>query len=192
MLEIPVTDNERQLVSHCLADDPVALQAFVEQFQGMVFSLCFRMLGHRQDAEDVTQIVFLRALRNLHTWDSSRPLKPWLFTIAANRCRTHLVNRTRQPRIGLANEPPAPIDGAPGNLALAEELQLALMQLPEQYRLCFVLHHQQELNLQTISEILDCPLGTIKTWLYRARRELADILERRGLAPQVNHELPRI
>lgn len=75
---------------------------------------------------------------------------------------------------------------------LAEELTRALETVREDYRLCFILYHQQELTVTEISETLSCPEGTVKIWLYRARRELADILRRRGVVPGVNHELHRI
>ena len=67
------------------------MAALVDRFQGQVFGLCYRMLGHRQDAEDVTQESFSRALRSLKSWDNQRAFRPWLMAIAGNRCRTWLV-----------------------------------------------------------------------------------------------------
>ncbi|MBS0264606.1 MAG: RNA polymerase sigma factor, partial [Planctomycetes bacterium] len=69
------------------------------------------------------------------------------------------------------------------------ELQLALDRLRAEYRLCFVLFHLNELSLIEISEITGHPAGTIKTWLRRARLELADHLQRRAVVPMVNYEL---
>jgi len=186
-----VADDDGNLVRSCLAGDPVGIRSFVERFQGVVFGLCCRMLGHREDAEDVSQEVFLRAIRGLSGWDASRPLKPWVLTIAVNRCRTFLSQRSRRPRpmefaAELPDRSPAP------QTDLAEELTRALETVREDYRLCFILYHQQELTVTEISETLSCPEGTVKIWLYRARRELADILRRRGVVPGVNHELHRI
>src|SRR5262249_15779196 len=59
--------------------------------------LCVRLLRHRHDAEDVTQEVFLRVFRSLRGWDATRPLKPWIISIAVNRCRTRLTQRSRRP-----------------------------------------------------------------------------------------------
>ncbi|MGE5194950.1 MAG: RNA polymerase sigma factor [Deltaproteobacteria bacterium] len=182
--------DDGELVRGCLADDAEALSAFVHRFQSAVFGLCFRMLSHREDAEDVSQEVFLRAFRSLHQWDSARPLTPWLLTIAANRCRTWLGNRMRRDLPAeFAENVAAPADGQP-RLDLAEELQLALDKLCEDYRLCFVLYHLNELSLAEIADVTGNPVGTVKTWLFRARRELADYLQRRAIVPQVNHELP--
>jgi len=181
--------DDGDLVRDCLGGDAEALSAFVQRFQPSVFGLCFRMLSHREDAEDVAQEVFLRAIRNLHQWDPARPLTPWLLTIAANRCRTWLGNRQqRELPAEFAESIAARVDGQP-RLDLAEELQLALDKLREEYRLCFILYHLNELSLAEIAEVTGNPHGTIKTWLHRARRELADHLQRRAVVPLVNHEL---
>lgn len=180
-----VTDDAA-LVNACLTGEADAYRAFVRQYQAVVFGVCFRMLGHREDAEDVAQEVFLRAFRKLHQWDSNRPLAPWLLTIASNRCRTALSRRSQRfISTEFIDEACDPIASA-GRSDLGEELQLALEKLREDYRLCFVLYHQNELSLAEISEIVGSPEGTIKTWLHRARKELAEHLQRRGIVPQVN------
>lgn len=162
----------------------------IDQFRGQVFGLCFRMLGHRQDAEDVTQETFVRALRNLRQWDPERDFKPWLMAIAGNRCRTVLSRRVRRPQPSdLVQELP---DDAPDHQAarhLAEEVALALEHLREEYRQAFLLYHEQELSYAEIGEILDCPVGTVKTWVHRARRELAGHLRRRGVVRELRHEV---
>src|SRR6266852_1770858 len=76
----------------------------VGSFRGQVFGLCYRMLRHRQDAEDVAQESFVRALRSLGTWDQEREFLPWLLAIAGNRCRTLLAVRMRQPSTTLLVE----------------------------------------------------------------------------------------
>ncbi len=171
---------EVKLVQGCLAGDPVCQREFVERFQGVIFGLCLRMLGKRHDAEDVSQEVFIRAFRNLHRWDQVRPLRPWLLTIAANRCRSLLEDRVRRKLQtllvgdGLAGrETSTPSDDA-------EDVQRAVETLRPEYRQCFVLFYQQELSVEEVAEILECPEGTVKTWLFRARKEVADLLRKRG------------
>jgi RNA polymerase sigma-70 factor (ECF subfamily) len=173
--------NEIELVQGCLAGTPECQRQFVERFEGMILGLCLRMLGRRHDAEDVAQEVFLRAFRNLHRWDQVRPLRPWLLTIAANRCRTHLEERGRRP---------VPTDLQADRLAErrpigkrddAEEIQQALATLRPEYQQCFVLFYQQELSVEEVAEVLECPEGTVKTWLHRARKELAVYLRKRDL-----------
>ncbi len=190
--EVLVAEDDARLVERCLGGEEASMRHLVERFQGSVFGLCFRMLGHREDAEDVAQDVFVRTFRSLHTWDASRPFKPWLLTIAANRCRTALVKRNRRPATTefLNNE--ATLDTHEESEALGEELQLALEQLREEYRICIILFHQQELSLTEVSEVLDRPPGTVKTWLHRARRELAEVLQKRGVVPDARLELHEV
>src|SRR5262245_40191353 len=73
------------------------MRELVERFQPEVYALCVRMVGHRQDAEDVTQEVLLRIFRSLGRWDGIRPLRPWVLGIAVNRCRTWIGMRRRVP-----------------------------------------------------------------------------------------------
>lgn len=181
--------DDGELVRGCLAGDAESLREFVQRFQTAVFGLCFRMLSHREDAEDVAQESFLRAFRNLHRWDSARPLVPWLLTIAANRCRSWLGRRAERSLPADFASDVADRRNEPPRRDLAEELQLGLELLREEYRLCFVLFHLHELTLAEISSVTGQPEGTIKTWLHRARKELAEHLQRRAVVPSVIHEL---
>jgi RNA polymerase sigma-70 factor (ECF subfamily) len=188
-MESLVTADDGALVRHCLTGDERALRAFVERFQGIIFGVCYRMLNHREDAEDVSQEVFLRIFRNLDKWDPARPLKPWLLTITTNRCRTFLEKRSRQtPTSDLIAD--LAVQSGEKNLGdLADELQLALERLREEYRTCFILFYQAQVSCAEIGEIMGCPRGTVKTWLHRARLELADHLQRRGVVPDVHYQL---
>lgn len=178
--------DDVELVQQCLTGDELAMRAFTERYQNLVFSLCLRMLGHREDAEDVAQESFLRVFRNLAKWDQSRPLRPWLLTIAANRCRTALERRSKLPgqndvALDLAAERREHSQHRAQEVDIGEEMELALSELREEYRTCFVLYHQQELSYEEIGEILNRPQGTVKTWLHRARSQLAEWLRGRGV-----------
>jgi len=187
-----LADEVRDLVRRCLAGDQMAMLALVERYQGQVFGLCYRMLGQRQDAEDMAQETFARALKSLTHWDQSREFLPWLLAIAGNRCRSHLAQRMRRPTSTplveqLADHRP---DDEPAR-HLAEELRRALVRLRSEYRQAFLLFHQQQLSYAEIGAALDCPLGTVKTWVHRARREVIETLRRRGVIGETAHALPR-
>ncbi|MBI3469654.1 MAG: RNA polymerase sigma factor [Planctomycetes bacterium] len=171
--------DDRKLVSRCLAGDSDALRTLVETYQGPVYGLCFRMVRHREDAEDITQEVMLRAIRHLKHWDRRRPLRPWILTIAANRCRTHLSKQSRQPVPTDQLAQVADEHGPEHDPDLAAELQLAIAALRPEYRLVVSLFHEQELPYEEISEVIGRPVGTVKTWLHRARAELARLLAKR-------------
>ena len=163
-----LADDFRNLVDRCLSGEQAAILALVDRYQRPVFGVCFRMLRHHQDAEDMAQETFVRALKSLARWDRQREFLPWLLAIAGNRCRTLLARRSRRPpTIGLIEELSDPAVNDEPARRLAEELKLALGSLREEYRRAFVLFHEQELSYIEIGAVLDCPVGTVKTWVHR-------------------------
>jgi RNA polymerase sigma-70 factor (ECF subfamily) len=183
------TDDERQLVASCLADRPGAFRRLVERFQTMVYGLCVRMLRDRHEAEDVAQEVFLRMHRSLHRWDAERPLRGWVLAIAANRCRTWLARRrpiASNPEILESAPDPRPDEG--DGRELADAVREAVAELRPEYRRAFLLFHEQGLGYEEIGAAMGRPIGTLKTWLHRARSELQTKLRARGLLTEAVHD----
>jgi RNA polymerase sigma factor (sigma-70 family) len=185
-----VSDEEAGLVRRCLRGDAAAVAAVVERFQSPVLGLCLRLLQNRHDAEDVSQEVFLRVFRSLRRWDTTRPLKPWIMGITVNRCRTWLAQRKRQPELAAYLQDTAPDRSAGDATELEGEIHTAVAALRVEYRTAFVLFHEQGQPYEDIAQAMDKPVGTIKTWLHRARLEVLDHLRRRGMVDEVSHELP--
>jgi RNA polymerase sigma factor (sigma-70 family) len=179
-----VSADETVLVRRCLEGQTDAMRLLIERFQGDVFGLCARLLNHRHDAEDVTQEVFLRVFRSLRRWDSARPLKPWIMGIAVNRCRTWLVQRTRRPELVDYLQDVVVARAPDDSTELLTEIHAALAELRIEYRTVFVLFHEQGQPYEDIAHAMDRPVGTIKTWLHRARLEILDRLRRRGMVPE--------
>jgi RNA polymerase sigma-70 factor (ECF subfamily) len=173
MSTVSLVESIQSLVKRAIAGDQAAMVQIVDRYRQRVFSLCYRMLRHREDAEDVSQEAFFRVLRNLSRWDEQRDFEPWLLTIAANRCRTQLAKRGAQSSTLL---PSAPVDDRWRQTAhadqLREEVYLAVTELPPSHGRAFTLFHQQQLSYGEISTALGVPEGTVKTWVHRARREL--------------------
>ena len=177
-----MNESNAILVQRFRDQDPSAFTELFSRYHSLVFGVCLKMLRHRQDAEDVTQETFSRVARYIHRWDSAKPLEPWLVAIAGNRCRTHLSKqRTHQP-LSAAVEPSADEDGQQQAAdSLREEVSLAMLSLPAKQQEAFRLFHELELNYTEIAERMSCPLGTVKTWVHRARRQMVQRLRDRSV-----------
>ncbi|MFO0877075.1 MAG: RNA polymerase sigma factor [Gemmataceae bacterium] len=185
-----MSTDDAAVVRRCLAGDADAIRLLVARFQTEVFGLCFRLLHHRQDAEDVCQEVFLRVFRSLAGWDPSRPLKPWIMGIAVNRCRTWMGQRARHPETVTFLQDILPDSPQDDSCELLAEIQAALDLLREDYRTVFLLFHEQGQPYEFIAQALERPVGTIKTWLHRARLEILARLRERGMVP--DEEIPQL
>ncbi len=185
-----MSTEDANLVRGCLRDDAQAMRSLVDRFQADVYGLCYRLLHHSHDAEDVTQEVFIRVFRSLRRWDKGRPLRPWIMGIAVNRCRTWMKQRTRRPELVDYLQDAAAAPAADDSTELVHEIQEALAGLRWEYRTVFVLFHEQGRPYDEIALALERPVGTVKTWLHRARLEILDRLRKRGMVPEENVEPP--
>ncbi|MCA9197853.1 MAG: RNA polymerase sigma factor [Planctomycetales bacterium] len=171
-----------RLIDKCLSNDEIAIQTLVNRFRSQVFQLCYRFLGQHHDAEDAVQETFTRVVRSLSTWNRERDFEPWLMTIAANRCRTLLSKRQRKPIHQPIHESDVndlrPVQTQQAEW-LQEELTRSLGQLKTEWRQAFLLFHQQQYSYQEIADEMGCSLGTVKTWVHRARKQLISTLQKR-------------
>ena len=148
------------LVEALRSGDQQAPRLLIERYQGVVFGLCYRMLNHQQDAEDVVQETFIRALRAMAGFDPARPICP----LASRDRRQPLPHgagrRARKPMLALA-DPAEELADPRGGLAdpddLAGELERALEGLRPEYRLVFVLFHSQHLSYDEIALVVTRP-----------------------------------
>lgn len=175
----------KERIQQVLDGKQQAYEDIVEFYKDRVFQLCYRMLGDRHEAEDVAQEAFLRAYTNLHTFQLNRKFSTWLYRIATNLCIDRL--RKKKPDYYLDAE----VAGTEGldmysqipsdtklpedeleRLEIKERIQMEIQRLPEKYRSVIVLKYIDELSLKEISEILNLPVGTVKTRIHRGRDAL--------------------
>jgi len=175
-----------------LSGDQSGAVEIIHHFHDRVFYYCLRMLGHQQDAEDTAQESFLRAFKSLSNWDDQRPFAPWLMAIAGNRCRTQLAKRKQESQEFGVDQLEFAAPCQQDRLSIAEEIKAALCQLRDEHRQAFELFHNEQLNYMEIAERLGCPLGTVKTWVHRARRELVERLQSRLSWGKREHALREI
>ncbi len=175
----------KKRIKQVLKGDQDAFAELVELYKDKVFQICYRMLGNRHEAEDIAQEAFLRAYVNIESFNQNRKFSTWLFRIATNLCIDRI--RKKKPDYFLDAE----VAGTEGltmysqvaadvqlpedeveNMELQETIQEEISKLPEKYRSVIVLKYIEELPLQEISDILDLPLGTVKTRVHRGREAL--------------------
>ncbi|WP_102349491.1 RNA polymerase sigma factor SigW [Bacillus sp. Marseille-P3661] len=165
--------------------DQNAFAEIVELFKDKVYQLCYRMIGNAHEAEDLAQEAFIRAYVNIHSYDINRKFSTWLYRIATNLSIDRL--RKRKPDYyldaeiqgtegltmysHLQSDEPLPEESVE-SLEFQEMIQSEINELPPMYRSVIVLKYIEELSLKEISEILDIPIGTVKTRIHRGREAL--------------------
>lgn len=173
--------------------DRHAFGRLVDLHKRAVHGLCFRLLRDAEEARDAAQETFARAYAALETYDAAQPFVPWVLRIARNHCLD--VLRRRLPAARRLELDADPEDGAPRELAdpaasrgddvierreLAGALERAVASLPVNYREVVHLFHVEHLSYKEIAATLDVPIGTVMTWLHRARAKLKDALAAAG------------
>jgi RNA polymerase sigma-70 factor, ECF subfamily len=172
--------NERELVDRCQRGEEAAFQELVDHYKDLVFAVIARTVQDRGRAEDLAQDVFLRIYRGLPYFRGEARLSTWIYRIAANVC---MQARTSAPvPISLDDERSAPIapsgaDRQFADIELRDRLEKAIARLPEQQRLMIAAHYLQGVRYEDLADALGLPLGTVKTHLYRAKRQLRRLLE---------------
>lgn len=168
-------DADSVLVRRCLAGDESGYAVLLERHQARVYAFLLRLTGSPSDAEDLAQVVFLKAFRSLESFDLARPFPSWLFGIAHHAGLDFL--RARKVDLSLDREDgaidPADADDGPERKAEAA-LDGALVErliaaLPPLYREALLLRHVEGLSVDETAAALGLPEGTVKIRLFRAR-----------------------
>jgi RNA polymerase sigma-70 factor, ECF subfamily len=175
----PATDA---LVEKCLGGDQVAWEQIVRQHWRKVFNVAYKFVGSHEQAEDLTQDIFLKIFRSLETFDRRANFQTWLISVSRNLCIDH-YRSVRKERQTIDRDVPAedlsPVSATASPLAtlenrdLAALLRQALQTLPKSLRLAVLLRDIQELSYLEIAERLRLPEGTVKSRINRGRKELA-------------------
>ena len=187
------TPEERSLVERARGGDAEAFRELVERYQDRVYALARRMVGDREEAEEVAQDAFLRAWRALPRFRGEARFSTWLYRITHRRAcdaAASLRSRGRRERdleTAGAIADPAPAAGPSGG----EALERLVASLPEAQRAAITLFYYQDRSLGEVARILDLPEGTVKTHLHRARAALRRAL-RIGEARETGHGLQRV
>ena len=184
----PGESDDSDLIEQTLAGNEEAFGLLIQKHKPQISKLCLRMLANHEDAEDVFQQVCIQAYRHLAKFQRKSQFSTWLHAIALNRARNHLRARKAMRTVPLeiksqeSNEAmikqwpetsPTP-DEIVEHRSDLEHVMQNIRALPSEYQEIFVMHYLQNLTLRDIAARLNRPLNTVKVYLHRARKELAD------------------
>lgn len=173
-------ERDGALVARARAGDQRAFDALVRTYMEQAFRVAYRVVGHREDAEDLVQESFLAAYQYLDSFEIGRPFGPWLIRIVLNRgsnLRRARARRTMEPETDGVSEAPSALEETERS-DLGKLLQAALATLSERQRLIVTMFDVDGLTSTEIGEMLELAPGTVRWHLHEARRQLRGVLGR--------------
>ena len=189
--EVPRLKRDGDVVRQVRQGDHNAFAALVQRYQARVFALVMMVVRSPAAAEDVTQDAFVRAFRHLHRYDDTRPIYPWLAAIAIRLARNWLRQHGRTARregttMGEAPAPATPPAALTALIAVERNRQLwtTVASLPSRERTAVILHYRDGMAVRDIAAALGVTDGTIKTMLFRARRQMRERMSQDSRGPE--------
>ncbi|MGH7818352.1 MAG: RNA polymerase sigma factor, partial [Candidatus Binatia bacterium] len=181
---------DEKLLALCRAGHRESFHGLVLRYEGRVFTLAFRLLADRGDAEDLTQETFLKAYESLETFRGDSRFSTWLYRICRNLCLNRLARQKNEPLPagGPSEVLPDPQTRLPERLIAEEQgriVEWAISRLKPEFREVVALYCTETLSYEEIASSLDVPVGTVRSRLHRGREELKELL-RRHLAPEIS------
>jgi len=182
--------QETQIIVSAQQGDMAAFEMLVQRYERQVMQLAYQMVSHAQDAEDIYQEVFLKVYDKLHRFQFRSEFSTWLYRITVNSCIDFRNRNARRRQFSTGWQDSE--DGWDGllsvqadarspeeellNQELAANIESAVQQLSDKLRAVFILRHYHGKKLREIAEIMDCALGTVKNYLFRATQKMQDQL----------------
>lgn len=185
--------TDQEIVALARAGQEAAYRELIRRYERPIFSLLFRMVRDRELAEDLAQETFIKALNAIESYRPEFKFSSWIFKIANNSAIDHLRRRELD-TLSLEGSPHAetpeaieatalqigdrqesPLDEVAAR-ELGGQIEAAIAQLRPEYRSCILLRHVEGRAYEEIAQMLNLPLGTVKTYIHRARNELRQLL----------------
>jgi RNA polymerase sigma-70 factor (ECF subfamily) len=186
---VPSSEAIEALIRRCLRGDQAAWETIVRQYRRKVFNTAYKFVGRHEQAEDLTQEIFLKIFKSLDTFDSRANFQTWLISVSRNLCIDH-YRRVRKERETIDHQVDAnelsPLSHEPSPMAGLERrdrvslLRHAMAKLPDTLRTAVLMRDIQEMSYQEIADTLRLPEGTVKSRINRGRTELARHVKRLG------------
>ncbi|MFZ5965965.1 MAG: RNA polymerase sigma factor [Bacillota bacterium] len=196
-----MNDLEHLLIEKSKKGDIESFERLIEQYQKLAFNIAYRMLGDMEDAKDATQDALVKVYKSISSFNEQSSFSTWLYKIVTNTCLDELRKKKKNKTTSLDNPMEAEDStfqrNVPDESSTTEEivekreeakaLYKAISLLPEQHKVVIILRDIKGLSYEQIGEILDCPEGTVKSRISRARIALRDILTNRMELSQNRH-----
>ena len=191
-------ESDQELVDRAKNGDLKAFDLLVLKYQRRVFRLISRVIKNNSEVEDVAQECFIKAFRAIHQFRGDSAFYTWLYRIAVNTAKNYLFSKGRRPIAlselkksedtdsfdmldAVSNENP---EGNMAGLQIAEAVNKAVKKLPDELSAAVVLREMDGLSYEEIAEVMNCPIGTVRSRIFRAReaiaQELRPLLETQG------------
>ena len=191
-------ESDQELVDRAKNGDLKAFDLLVLKYQRRVFRLISRVIKNNSEVEDVAQECFIKAFRAIHQFRGDSAFYTWLYRIAVNTAKNYLFSKGRRPIAlselkksedsdsfdmldAVSNENP---EGNMAGLQIAEAVNKAVKKLPDELSTAVILREMDGLSYEEIAEVMNCPIGTVRSRIFRAReaiaQELRPLLETQG------------
>ena len=191
-------ESDQELVERAKNGDLKAFDLLVLKYQRRVFRLISRVIKNNSEVEDVAQECFIKAFRAIHQFRGDSAFYTWLYRIAVNTAKNYLFSKGKRPIAlselkksedsdsfdmldAVSNENP---EGNMAGLQIAEAVNKAVKKLPDELSAAVVLREMDGLSYEEIAEVMNCPIGTVRSRIFRAReaiaQELRPLLETQG------------
>jgi RNA polymerase sigma-70 factor (ECF subfamily) len=191
-------ESDQELVDRAKNGDLKAFDLLVLKYQRRVFRLISRVIKNNSEVEDVAQECFIKAFRAIHQFRGDSAFYTWLYRIAVNTAKNYLFSKGKRPIAlselkksedsdsfdmldAVSNENP---EGNMAGLQIAEAVNKAVKKLPDELSAAVVLREMDGLSYEEIAEVMNCPIGTVRSRIFRAReaiaQELRPLLETQG------------
>lgn len=172
--------SDEELAARFLQGEQEAFAELVQRYSKPLYNLAYRFTGDVGEAEDLVQEVFLRAYKSFPGLKLDLPFRPWIYRITTNLCINWVKKKrpvSEESIIGkLIDEAPLPSELFE-HKNLQDILQKAILKLPLKYRSVVILRYSQELTFEEIANVLNLPVGTVKTHFFRAKKLLRFLLK---------------
>jgi len=180
--------SDRGLVERIVGGDKPAFRIFIDRYSRLVSHIVYRLIDNTADREDLCQEIFVRAYKNLKQFEHRSRLSTWTGRIAFNTCANYL-KKLKIPLFDDVTDDEGSIEEyyfvsdisglRPEQIDISDHIESALSRLSPNYRTIVTLYHLDELSYAEIGEIMQLPEGTVKSYLFRARKALKSIIEER-------------